>query len=108
MNAHTPGPAFAELHVEPQWAVKVGKPKGLHYLAVTSQANDEANARLLAASYTMVDAAARELGVPATELAKLNLASLIRAARNVVNSTTEDESVFARMELRRAIPGLWE
>lgn len=109
-NGQTPGPAFAKVHIAPQWAVKVGKRGGMRFLALTSQANDEANARLLAASYTMADRDARELGVDAVELCEaLDLAALIRAAQGAVslleclgNGGTDTEA--AVRALRRALP----
>jgi hypothetical protein len=48
-------------------------------------AQDCANARLLAASYTLLDRTGRELGVDAAELAeKLDLVKLIQAARDAL------------------------
>lgn len=90
INAQTPGPLQAgtslriALHIAPLFQF-TNEPNP--YLPRPDTADeDEANARLLAASYTAYDKAGRELGIDAAELAKsLDLAALIRAAREVVS-----------------------
>lgn len=92
-NAQTPGPV--------RWQGTKGKPTARAYLSATPDAPEpfaqvlvildgdgptEADARLLAASYTMADAAGRALGVDAAALCeRLDLAALIRAARHLLD-----------------------
>lgn len=49
MLKHTPGPWEARLLEDPQWMVGI-KGEAFHAVCVTSQGNDEANARLIAAA----------------------------------------------------------
>ncbi len=63
-----------------------------------------ADARLLAAGFTAFDKAGRALGVDAAELGeKLDLVFLIRAARKAAHATNDHDTVFARIELHRAL-----
>ena len=48
MSKHTPGPWEAKIHSDPQWGI-MKKGEDFHYIAITSQGNDEANALLIAA-----------------------------------------------------------
>lgn len=58
---------------------------------IISAEQAEANAALLASSYSAFDKAGRELGIDACELAEsLDLAALIRAAKEVVNELDHD------------------
>lgn len=83
-NAQTPGP----LYVGTGHAIQTGDPASLSRgriladLTHSDQRDLGAEARLFAASYTLLDRAGRNLGVDAATLAeRLDLAALIRAAR---------------------------
>lgn len=102
-NSQTPGPLNAvSLDREPRIYAPI--PSRGNYAVADVHVNDwdqqnpiisrdqaEANARLLAASYTCLDKAGRALGVDAAELAEsLDLAALIQAAREVIGELDHD------------------
>ena len=86
MNKQTPGPVIVGKR-SVKWG---GQPikAAQDYIATTNPGllAAEANAALLAASYSSFDKAGRELGVDATKLARfVDIAELIRAALHVHN-----------------------
>lgn len=52
MSKHTPGPWHAELGLDPEWVVRSDK----NLVCKTLQANDKANARLIAAAPELLGA----------------------------------------------------
>lgn len=67
MSQHTPGPWSAtplgEPETDPRWAIgPVGDP--MHLVAITTQANDAANARLIVAAPDLLDALYLLVGDP--------------------------------------------
>jgi hypothetical protein len=98
-NCQTPGPlgVLKSNLVSLAFGVEVAEVNGPNRADKTEE--KQANRRLLAASYNLLDRAGRELGIDAAELAKgLDLAALIRAAqdlRRMVENVLTDSQLDA-------------
>lgn len=115
INSHTPGPFRHEgtelLDVGDVLSVPhaVIRSEGERWVALVeaTDAECEANARLIPAALNAFDKAGRTLGVDAAELAEsLDLAALIRAARWAACATDDTEATFARIALQRELAKL--
>lgn len=106
MNAQTPGPIIAcpsgpvmQGYSQPLAIAQQGTPNlvaGVFGDVKGGQSVAEANAELLAASYSAFDRAGRELGMDAVELARsLDLVALIQSHRDTLQAL----SVFWALEM---------
>ena len=93
MNAQTPGPLITDTsHKADREGVTLWMDDVIIADVVPDQhGQHKPNAALLAASYSAFDRAGRELGIDAATLAaSLDLAALIRAAREAVTEPSPD------------------
>ncbi len=90
MSAHTKEPWRAEPYSDPQWAIFYGE-RGLRVIALTSQGNDEANAKRIVAC---VNACA---GLPTVLLAEQRVADLLAQVHALATApwTTNGQGVLA-------------
>lgn len=113
INSQTPGPltcsqfAFADnedrSRINAANGRMVGSTANQMWNGETTQAN--ADARLLAASYTCLDKAGRILGVDPAELAeKLDIAALIRAAQTARLHLDDDVTRWALAGVLNKLP----
>ena len=116
INSQTPGPLFNR-QAPPQFPhsrnleTKMGDrvalvdPKPFWDTGLDGGTRHDTNARLLAASYTLLDRAGRELGIDAAELAeKLDLAALIRAALAARLKLDDCDERFALARILNKLP----
>ncbi len=113
MNQHTPGPVtLALMSGVPGWEGAVCRLRSAAgYIGEVDNGNTpteaKANAALLAASYTMTDRAARELGIEALDLCKIDLAALLRAAHRLAMLNDRNPSYVANLgDARSEIAGV--